>query len=362
MGNPGRQADRHRRYGRILTAVTSRNGFTLTEIRQACPADHAALVPRVVRRLEREGLLRRDGSQDPPSFCWSIDRDDFSGSQWLDSVIYGAQIPETPREDRPRERLLSSGAACLRTAELLAILIRSGRSGESAVQAGEKIAARYDGRLEQLTEAGPGGLKSISQAVGPTAYCQIMAGIELGRRVAEATDRWAGGRTKIGSTSEALAFCRQRFARLAADAKQEELHVVTLDTQLQVINTHAVTKGILDSNTLHPREVFRPAITDAAKAIIIVHNHPSGDPTPSPQDMAVTERLEQAAGLVDIQLLDHIIVARGGTTSIQELRQTNERPGRAEGTALPAGGIAVKNHRHDCNRDHDDDGDHQNAD
>jgi DNA repair protein RadC len=321
MASKPRQADRHQRYARILTALTARKAFTLAEIRQACPDDHASLVPRVVNRLEKDGLVRRDGSGRRSTFSWSVDPDNFSGSQWLDTVIYGAQILETPREDRPRERLLSGGAAPLRTSDLLAILIRSGRSGESAVQAGEKIAARYNGRLEQLTEAGPGELKRISPAAGPTAYCQIMAGIELGRRVADAAEQSRSQRKKISSTAEAVEFCCQRFARLAKDARQEELHVVTLDTQLQVINTHPVTKGLLDSNTLHPREVFRPAIADAAKAIIIVHNHPSGDPTPSPKDIAVTERLEQAAELVDIQLLDHIIVATGGTTSIQEHRQ-----------------------------------------
>ncbi len=320
MGNKERQAERHQRYARILTALVDRDQFTLGEIRQVCPEDHAALVPRVVSRLEQDGLVRRNQATKDLAFVWSVDRDNFSGSQWLDTVIYGAQIPETPQQDRPRERLLSGGTAGLRTSDLLAILIRSGRSGESAVQSGEKIAARYNGRLEQLINAGVGELKSISEAVGPTAYCQIMAGIELGRRVANAAEQNNSHRIKIDSTADAVDFCRTKFARLAADAKQEELHVVTLDTQLQLINTHCVTKGLLDSNTLHPREVFRPAIQDAAKAIIIVHNHPSGDPTPSPKDLDVTRRLEEAAQTVDIQLLDHIIVATGGTTSIQEYR------------------------------------------
>jgi DNA repair protein RadC len=316
-----RQLERYRRYARILDAMTDRRQFTLAEIRQACPGDHAALVSRVAKRLEQDGLVRRTGEASQSPFRWTAKRDEFSGSHWLDSVIYGAQIPASPKSDRPRERLLTRGAAELRTAELLAILIRSGRSGESALQAGEKIAARHAKQLEHLPEVGPGELKQVSSAVGPTAYCQIMAGIELGRRVAAAAKDSANRRKKIRSTSDALNFCADHFARLAADGRQEELHVVTLDTQLQVINTHRATIGLLDSNSLHPREIFRPAIRDAAKAIILVHNHPSGDPAASPADLEVTARLEQAAATVDIQLLDHIIVARNGAVSIQEHRQ-----------------------------------------
>ncbi len=120
------------------------------------------------------------------------------------------RVHDAPAADRPRERLLSSGAAALRTAELLAILIRSGRTGESALQAGEKIAAHFKDQLDRLTDAGRGELREISPAVAETAYCQIMAGIELGRRVVQAAQTRGDGQLKtsrILGSEDALLFC-----------------------------------------------------------------------------------------------------------------------------------------------------------
>jgi DNA repair protein RadC len=235
----------------------------------------------------------------------------------------GPTVPDTPAADRPRERLLAHGAAALRTAELLAILIRVGRPGESAPQAGAKLAAHFADRLDRLTEAGRGELKLIAASVGETAYCQIMAGIELGRRIAHAQQQRQGPAPRILSADDAIAFCREHFSRLANDAAQEEFHIVCLDAKHHVVGTHRVSVGSLDHSLVHPREVFRPAIKDAAKAILLVHNHPSGDPTPSPEDATLTSRLEEAAKTVGIQIVDHIIVARSGTVS---LRQTAGKP------------------------------------
>src|SRR6266851_428559 len=181
------------------------------------------------------------------------------------------RVHDAPAADRPRERLLSSGAAALRTAELLAILIRSGRTGESALQAGEKIAARYAERLEHLAEAGRGELKGITAAVGETAYCQIMAAIELGRRVLRAGNDREQQTRRILRSEDAVDFCAEHFARLASDGIQEEFHVVCLDAKHQVLSTQRVSVGSLDRSLIHPREVFRPAIKDAAKAVIVVH-------------------------------------------------------------------------------------------
>ena len=236
----------------------------------------------------------------------------------MDEKIFGSQIAHSPTEERPRERLLAHGAAKLRTSELLAILIRSGRPGESAIDAGAKIAKHYHGHLADLPDAGRGELKSISHAVEVTAYCQIMAGIELGRRVAEvATDKKS---VKILSSSEAVEFCESAFARLMIDAKQEEFHIVTLDTKNQVIATHQITVGTLDASLVHPREVFRAAIKDAASSIILVHNHPSGDPTPSREDFAVTKRLEESGQTIGIEVLDHIVLGAFQSISIREHR------------------------------------------
>jgi DNA repair protein RadC len=120
-----------------------------------------------------------------------------------------------------------------------------------------------------------------------------------------------------------MQFCLSRFGRLAREARQEEFHMVTLDTKNQPIASHQITVGTLRNSLVHPREVFRPAIRDAANCIIVVHNHPSGDPTPSDQDISVTERLESAAEIIGIPLIDHIVVAGDRALSIQEWRSGN---------------------------------------
>jgi DNA repair protein RadC len=120
-----------------------------------------------------------------------------------------------------------------------------------------------------------------------------------------------------------MQFCLNRFGRLAREARQEEFHMVTLDTKNQPIASHQITVGTLRNSLVHPREVFRPAIRDAANCIIVVHNHPSGDPTPSDQDISVTERLESAAEIIGIPLIDHIVVAGEKAISIQEWRSGN---------------------------------------
>jgi DNA repair protein RadC len=127
-----------------------------------------------------------------------------------------------------------------------------------------------------------------------------MAGIELGRRVAMSFAKNKNRATRITDAVDALRFCRDQFSRVAIDAVQEEFHVVTLDVQLQVVGTHPISVGTLDRSLVHPREVFRPAIKDAAKSIILVHNHPSGDPTPSEEDLLVTSRLEQAGATLAV--------------------------------------------------------------
>jgi DNA repair protein RadC len=274
-----------------------------------------------VRELEKDGFLERIGPKRRPSFRWARPREGFDASGWIDGKVYGPRIRRTPHAERPRERLLADGPAKLRIAELVAILVRSGRPGESALQAGEKVAARFIDCLEKLPAAGRGELHSISPAINVTAYCQIMAGIELGRRITDAGGGLESRTARLLRTEDSLAFCREHFARLADDGTQEEFHIVSLDTKHQVLGKHQIAVGSLDSSPAQPREVFRPAIKDAAAAILLVHNHPSGDPTPSPEDLAVTRRLEEAGKSLGIDVLDHIIVARAGVLSIREYRQ-----------------------------------------
>ena len=236
-----------------------------------------------------------------------------------DSSFTGLKIREAPEQDRPRERLLANGAEQLRLSELLAILIRSGRKGESASQAGEKVAARYRDKLERLPDAQQAELKDASSVVAKTAYCQIMAGIELGRRVATAKKETQPP-TKIGGSEDAIKFCEEHFHRLVVDSHREEFHIVCLNTKNQVIGTHQISVGTLDASLVHPREVFRPAIKDAASSIILVHNHPSGDPTPSREDLQVTRRLEECGKTLGVDVLDHVVLGAFHTISIREFR------------------------------------------
>ncbi len=318
MGDKNPDEVRHRRYTRVVTAALAADNFALNDVKNSCAEERAAFVTRVVGELVKDGLLERSGLKTRPEFRWVRDRRKFSAKDWTDSKIYGDRVTQAPKSERPRERLLAGGAASLKTAELLAILVRSGRPGESAMQVGEKIAARYADHLERLCDAGRGELAALSSAIGESAYCQIMAGIELGRRVAEAAEGRRLHLSRITGTADAMKYCRTAFARLADDGAQEEFHIVTLDTKNQVVGSHQISVGLLDQSMVHPREVFRAAIRDAAKSILLVHNHPSGDATPSGQDISITRRLEEVGETVGIGVLDHIVVARRGTVSLRE--------------------------------------------
>ena len=304
---------RYARYKSVIDCVCRRDRFLLSEIKTSCYPEQPGFVTRLVNDLVNSGWVIRE-TEGGKNYHWNPSRT-FSATRWIDEKIFGSQIKVSPMVGRPRERLLQLGAELLSNSELLAILIRSGRPGESAVTAGQKIAKEFEGRLEALPGAGRGELKSISCAVEKTAYCQVMAGIELGRRVAALADEKIS--VRINSSLEAIAFCERFFQRLVIDRKQEEFHIVTLDTKNQVIDTHQITVGTLDASLVHPREVFRAAIKDAASSVILVHNHPSGDPTPSQQDHAVTRRLTESGELIGIEVLDHIVLGKNGSISIQ---------------------------------------------
>jgi len=309
--------ERYQRYYRILAAAAAQDVFSLADVKAACADEQPAYVTRVVSDLEN-GRLVLPIDADPKQFRWAARRDDLVLEQWARSQIYTNRMTRSPLDERPRERLLRLGAEKLRTAELLAILIRTGRKGVSALQAGEAITTHYTDKLDQLKDAGRGELAALSPVVRDTAYCQMMAGIELGRRVSATLAEKAGREAPIRGSQDAMNYCRKRFARLAVDSRQEEFHIVTLDTKNHVLNDHMVSRGLLDQTVVHPREVFRPAIKDAAKSIILVHNHPSGDATPSDKDLMLTRRLEEAGKLLDIQVLDHIVVAADSAVSLRE--------------------------------------------
>lgn len=164
--------------------------------------------------------------------------------------------------------------------------------------------------FEELVRAGRNELPLTD-----IAYDRLMAGIELGRRVNE---QKANYNQRITSTSAAIDFCQTHFLRLITDSVQEEFHIVTLDTKHRMIGSHQITVGTLDASLVHPREVFRRAIRDAASCVLLAHNHPSGDPTPSREDIEVTDRISEAGNVVGINVLDHIVLAREGCLSIRE--------------------------------------------
>ncbi|MBX3422867.1 MAG: DNA repair protein RadC [Pirellulaceae bacterium] len=299
----------------VLSLISERPKFRRQEIQFLCREASPAFVTKVLKQLHAEGVLQQNNSQGQVSYEWNDQT--FHAEQWIDRQIVGDQVTQLPAEERPRERLLAVGAAQLKNSELLAVLIRSGRPGESAMQAGQRLAQKFVERIGELPRCSMQELRDISQSVSVAAYCQIMAGIELGRRVAQALDQRAE-RPKIISTQAAIEYCRNHFQRLATDALQEEFHIVTLDTKLQPIRSHRITVGTLDASLVHPREVFKAAVRDSASSILLVHNHPSGDPTPSRHDREITQRLRQVGEVMGIQVVDHIIVARDRTVSLAE--------------------------------------------
>lgn len=310
---------RRQRLQAVLEAITPLKEFSSDQVKQLCGQLTDRFIHQTLDQLVREGKLQPYHAGDETRFRWTQAQARFVAEHWIDAQIHADQVTQLPAEERPRERLLRDGAAALSTADLLAILIRVGVRGESAVTAGRKVANRLAGQLQRLRDLGPAELKAISPAVTAASYAQMMAGVELGRRVAQAESRQRRSAVRITSSALAIGYCQQLFADLAVDAVQEEFHIVSLDTKHQPLASHRITVGTLDASLVHPREVFRPAIRDSAAAVLLVHNHPSGDPTPSREDHQVTHRLTEAGKLIGIQVLDHIIVARQRAVSIRDL-------------------------------------------
>lgn len=219
-------------------------------------------------------------------------------------------IRELPRSERPRERLIDFGATALSTSELLAILLGSGGAGRSALQLGQAILAEAGGTLRWIARQPVAALTAVP-GVGIARAVTIHASLELGRRMA-AEGRPDG--VPIRSPRDVVAY----FAPRMEDLPVEEFHVAVLDAQHRLERDIAVTRGTLTSSLVHPREVFREAIAERAAAVVLIHNHPSGDPTPSADDRAVTEQLVAAGRLLDIPVHDHVIIGRGRYTSFAE--------------------------------------------
>jgi DNA repair protein RadC len=219
-------------------------------------------------------------------------------------------IRELPRTERPRERLQDLGAHALSSAELLAILLGSGSGSRSALAVGQEILAGSAGSLRRIA-AQPVASLTVLPGVGTARAVAVHAALELGRRMA-AESREEGAPVRSPRDVHAL------FAPRLEDLPVEEFHVAVLDSQHRLERDITVTRGILNSSLVHPREVFREAIAERAAAVILVHNHPSGDPTPSADDRMVTEQLVAAGRLLDIPVHDHVVIGRGRYVSFAE--------------------------------------------
>ena len=219
-------------------------------------------------------------------------------------------IRQLPRGERPRERLRALGPGALSAAELLAVILGAGTARRSALDTAQAVLGHADGSLRRLAAQPVAALTAVV-GVGPARAVAVHAALELGRRLgAEVHDDGA----PVRSPRDVW----QLYAPRLQDLPVEEFHVAVLDAQHRLERDVLVTRGILNSSLVHPREVFREAIAERAAAIILVHNHPSGDPTPSGDDRAVTEQLVAAGRLLDIPVHDHVIVGRGRYTSFAE--------------------------------------------
>jgi DNA repair protein RadC len=224
-------------------------------------------------------------------------------------IEYSPTIHDMAAGERPRERLLQVGERALNTSELLAIGLRTGIGGENVVRLAERLLLQFGG-LPGLARASIAELQMV-KGIGPAKAIEIKAALELGRRLLASTPE---ERPKVTAPADAANLLMSEMAFL----EQEHLRVVLLDTRNRVLATPTVYVGSLNTSVIRVGELFRSAIRDNAAAVIIAHNHPSGDPAPSPEDINVTRQLVKAGKLLDIDVLDHIIIGRQRFVSLKE--------------------------------------------
>jgi DNA repair protein RadC len=219
------------------------------------------------------------------------------------------RITDLEESERPRERLARLGPQVLTNAELLAILLRVGVQGENAVQVGQRLLRAF-GDLGGLHRA---DYEEVchQRGIGPAKAAQIKAAIELGRRMTLLSPE---DRPAIHSPADAAALVQYEMSAF----EQEHLRVLLLDTRNRVLHIEDLYRGSLNSSQVRVGELFKSAVRRNAAAIIIVHNHPSGDPSPSPDDVALTRAIVQAGKLLDIEVLDHLVIGSGRFVSLKE--------------------------------------------
>ncbi len=209
------------------------------------------------------------------------------------------KIRDLPLSSQPRERFLKNGAEALSDAELFAIILRTGTQNENVIDMSNKLINKYN--LDKLFDCSLAELQKI-KGIGPGKAMQILAMAELGKRYSQSKNPIK----KITSAKDIFEHFHQRLK----DEKQEHFYILMLNTKNNIIGEQLVSKGTLDASIIEPREVFRSAIKNSASRIILIHNHPSGDPKPSKEDIDVTKKLIESGKMLNIQVLDHIIIGK----------------------------------------------------
>lgn len=227
----------------------------------------------------------------------------------MEQPEYRLTVKEMPADQRPRERLISFGAGILSNAEILAILLGTGTGKETSIELAQRILSQKGGMvfLAEATVEELGDIKGI----GPAKTAQIKAAIELGRRLSSTT-RWE--RPVIKSPIDVFHLVGEEMRYL----DREHFRVILLNTKNHVLGIENISVGSLNASLVHPRELFKKAILKSAAGVILVHNHPSGDPHPSEEDKQVSCRMGEAGEIIGIEVLDHIVIGDGRFASLKE--------------------------------------------
>lgn len=218
-------------------------------------------------------------------------------------------IKDFDLSDRPREKLIKEGSDALSDEELLAIILSTGTKEKNAIELAREILATFS--YEELYYIEVNELTKIS-GIKAAKASKIVASLKLGKRIAKRVNERAI--TKIEKSEDVYNFLKEELT----DKKNEYFYAILLDSKNVIISKEVVSKGILDSSLVHPREAFKPAIKKSAKSIIFAHNHPSGNPRPSADDFEITRRLMDAGEILDIKVLDHIIIGENDYYSFKK--------------------------------------------
>jgi DNA repair protein RadC len=221
---------------------------------------------------------------------------------------YKIKILDMQKEERPRERLLKNGASALSDSELLAIILRTGSKKENVINLSQRILGEYN--IKQLSQINITQLMKV-HGIKESKAAQISACFEIARRL----ESFNGDeKPKISSPEDVY---RRLFPRMR-EQKKELFIELCLDTKNQILKEEVISMGSLNANVVHPREVFKLALTESAAHIIVAHNHPSGDPTPSREDIEITKKLVETGNIMGITVLDHVIIGDGRHFSLKE--------------------------------------------